>query len=237
MSSNSSVLWKYQLADFTEEQQEEIPRLEFIAEVETWTPQDFAREQMRGLVRRVFLGSKDHSCKQVAFSAAEPETDVASLCDLAGRSLALETSLDVAVVGREQPVLERMWPHPRARRLGSVKSCSVKAAINLWHVPGSARRECTDESATGCSWISFLAELRNEFEYAVIQAPAAGVSSDAALLGQLTDGIVLILEAHRTRKATARKIKETLLGAQCRILGTILSERRFPVPEFVYRRL
>jgi hypothetical protein len=35
----------------------------------------------------------------------------------------------------------------------------------------------------------------------------------------------------------ARKIKETLEGAQVRILGTVLSDRVFPIPEEIYRRL
>lgn len=234
---NSSVQWKYQLAESPEQEEQEIPQMEFVREAKVWTAHDFAREQVRGLVRRVFLGNKLRSCRQVAFSAVEPETDILTLCDLVGRSLALETNADVAIIGREDPGMERMWPHPVTRRPGSVKSWSTHTAINLWHVPGSARRECTGESATGCSWIAFLAELRNEFEYAVIQAPAAGVSSDAALLGQLSDGVVLILAAHRSRKATARTIKETMEAAHCRILGAVLSERKFPVPEFVYRRL
>jgi Mrp family chromosome partitioning ATPase len=104
-------------------------------------------------------------------------------------------------------------------------------------VPEFGVRECGEESGTGRYWLSCLAELRNEFEYAVIHGPAAGISSEAALLGQLADGIILVLEAHSTRKATARKIKETLEGAQSRILGTVLSKRTFPVPERIYRRL
>jgi Mrp family chromosome partitioning ATPase len=71
----------------------------------------------------------------------------------------------------------------------------------------------------------------------VIHGPAAGLSSEAALLGQLADGIILVLDAHSTRRATALKIKETLQGASSKILGTVLSERAFPVPEGIYRRL
>jgi len=57
-------------------------------------------------------------------------------------------------------------------------------------------------------------ELRNEFEYAVIHGAVAGISSEAEVLGRLADGIILVLEAHSTRRATARKIKQTLEGAQ-----------------------
>jgi hypothetical protein len=125
------------------------------------------------------------------------------------------------------------------RHIGSaaIKSWATRTAINLWRVPEFGLRERGEESGTGRYWLACLAELRNEFEYAVIHGPVAGISSEAALLGQLADGIILVLDAHRTRRATARKIKETLEGAQSRILGTVLSDRTFPVPERIYRRL
>jgi hypothetical protein len=125
----------------------------------------------------------------------------------------------------------------RYRGKGAIKSWATQTSINLWRVPEFGPQEFGEESGTGRYWLSCLAELRNEFEYAVIQGPVAGLSSEAALLGQLADGIILVLGAHSTRRATARKIKETLEAAQSRILGTVLSERRFPVPEGIYRRL
>jgi len=104
-------------------------------------------------------------------------------------------------------------------------------------VPASGLRELSREPATSRYWLWALAELRNDFEYAVIHGPEAGASSESALLGQLAEGIILVIEAHNTRKATARKIKETLEDSQSRILGTVLSQRTFPVPEKLYRRL
>jgi Mrp family chromosome partitioning ATPase len=96
---------------------------------------------------------------------------------------------------------------------------------------------CGEESGTGAYWLSCLAELRNEFEYSVIHGPVAGTSSEAAVLGQLADGIIVVLGAHTTRRSTARKILETLDSTQARILGTVLSERKFPIPGWIYRRL
>jgi Mrp family chromosome partitioning ATPase len=53
----------------------------------------------------------------------------------------------------------------------------------------------------------------------------------------LADGIILVLDAHSTRRVTARKIKESLESGRSRILGTVLSGRTFPVPDCLYRRL
>src|SRR5258708_13697834 len=56
-------------------------------------------------------------------------------------------------------------------------------------------------------------------------------------MGQLADGVILVLSAQRTRRVTARNVKEGLERAEARILGTVLSDRDFPIPERIYRRL
>jgi hypothetical protein len=150
--------------------------------------------------------------------------------------LSMETRSDIAVVDRD--ALQAELGHARSRYVGStIKSWSVQTAINLWQVPGFGRRDCGEESGTGRYWASCLTKLRNEFEYSVIQGPAADVSSEFASLGRLADGIILVIEAHSTRKAIARKLKEILETTESRILGTVLSGRRFPVPYGIYRRL
>jgi hypothetical protein len=118
-----------------------------------------------------------------------------------------------------------------------VKSRSTHIASNLWRVWGVGSLEGEEEFRSARYWLSGLAELRSEFEYAVIHGPPAGISSEAALLGQLADGIVLVLGAHSTRRVTARRIKETLEAAEVTILGTVLSERTFPIPAGIYHRL
>jgi hypothetical protein len=237
MSANAEVLRGSELtgSELTGSRVRESAPVEVFRETEAWNPEDFAREQIRSLVRRVFFASGGPPITQVVFSAAEPHTDVSSICDQVGQALALETSAHIAVVGREADEGER-GDRRCAGRI-AIKSWSRQTAANLWRVPGFGLREWGEDSGTGRYWVSCLAELRNEFEYAVIHGPVAGISSEAALLGQLTDGIILVLGAQSTRKATARKIKETLEAAQSRILGTVLSERRFPVPERIYHRL
>jgi hypothetical protein len=236
MSANAEVLRRPELIGSTA-QEAEWPRLRVSCDTNDWNPEDFAREQIRGLVRRVFFASGGQPVKQVVFSAAEPNTDVSDICDQVGRALALETPADVAIVGREQQVGQTSHTHSYYGRSAAIKSRTTQAAVNLWRVPGFGLCEFGEESGTGPYWRSRLAELRNEFEYSVIQGPVAGATSESAVLGQLADGIILVLGAHTTRRATAYKIKETLESAQARILGTVLSERTFPVPGWIYRRL
>jgi len=236
MSANADVLRGSELIG-SPAQENTAPEAAVVCEANDWNPEDFGRQQIRGLVQRVFFSSGSRPVKQVVLSAVGSNLDLTNICDQVGQALALETHGHIAIVGRERRGEETVQARSGYVRNASVKSWSTQTAVNLWRVPGFGLRQCAVESGTGPYWLSCLAALRNEFEYAVIHGPAAGISSEAALLGQMADGIILVLGAHSTRKATARKIKQTLEATQSRILGTVLSERRFPVPEQIYRRL
>ena len=108
MNANADVLQRSELIE-SPAQEEEFPRCGVSSETNDWNPEDFAHEQIRGLVRRVFFTNGEEPVKQVVFCAAEPNTDVAGICDQVGRALALETPADVAIVERKQQV-EQMIP-------------------------------------------------------------------------------------------------------------------------------
>jgi Mrp family chromosome partitioning ATPase len=71
----------------------------------------------------------------------------------------------------------------------------------------------------------------------LIDAPGTSVCGDAQLLGQIADAAILVIEANSTRRLTARKAKESLESAGVRLLGTVLCNRLFPIPERLYRIL
>ena len=79
--------------------------------------------------------------------------------------------------------------------------------------------------------------LRPRFDFILIDVPGANVGGDASVLGQLADGAILVIEANSTRKAAAFKAKQSLEGTNVRILGSLLNNRTFPIPERLYRKL
>lgn len=204
---------------------------ESLSDIGEWSAEAFAQEQIKTLVRRVFFGPNGTPVKQVVFSAAGSNLDVADICRQVGHALAFETSSDISIVVRK-----RSEGPGNAPDVSASKNPSTRIERNLWQLAELGPTEGI-ETGAGRYWLSRLAELRSEFEYSVIEGPVAGISSEAALLAELADGIVLVLAAHRTRRASIRKIKDALQTGQSRILGTVLSGRTFPIPEGIYRRL
>jgi Mrp family chromosome partitioning ATPase len=84
---------------------------------------------------------------------------------------------------------------------------------------------------------SRIAELRREFSYVLVYSPQVNQHVGGLLLGQIADGVILILESMVTRRETARTAKENLAAANVKILGAVLNNHTFSIPETLYRRL
>ena len=209
-----------------------------------WTLESFAAEQIRGLVRQVFLPGWPKPCRQVVFSPVDHGSDIAPICMQVGATLAEEGSGVVCVVAacpliREDDAFLNNQPAAISgeKRFGTLRDLSQQLSANLWCMPRSVFVGGNENGLTAAWLRARLAEFRLEFDYTVLQGPAAGAGSEAALLGATCDGLVLVLQANTTRRATAQRVKETLHSANARLLGTVLSERTFPIPSSVYRRL
>jgi Mrp family chromosome partitioning ATPase len=95
-----------------------------------------------------------------------------------------------------------------------------------------------NEAGLSVEWLpGRLRELRLEFDYTILHGPPAALCSDATLLGYLSDGVVLVLEANSTRRAAAQRAVQMLQAANAKLLGSVLSKRTFPIPERIYRNL
>ncbi len=218
------------------------PRTSTGRESIAWDPYRFGEEQIRSLVRQVFLPGWPKPARQVVFCAVE-DGDVAGICLRVGQVLAAQIPGNVALVETHLHSSEENddygAPVPVFRPAGfrPLRDSARRVSSHLWRVP---REMFMGENEAGLSveWLpGRLRELRLEFDYTVLHGPPAALCSDAALLGYLSDGVVLVLEANATRRAAAQRAVQTLQATNTRVLGSVLNRRTFPIPEGIYRRL
>lgn len=199
------------------------------------------------LVQRVFLLSNSESPRMVVFSGAAHGDGCTTICASAAQALAAQTPGSVCVVDANfrRPSLHRRFNLESRTglaealvRSGPVRSFAQQLGSgNIW-VFSSGSIETNSISLLASDRLrSRFADLRSEFDYVLIDVPPVGLYSDAVLLGQLADGVVLVVESNSTRRETARKAKEALEGANVRMLGAVLNKRTFPIPEILYRNL
>ncbi len=69
----------------------------------------------------------------------------------------------------------------------------------------------------------FIASVRKQFDYVLIDAPPIGLVSDPAVLATQGDGVLLVLDAQKTRKTALRESMRSLEAVGANVLGTVMN--------------
>lgn len=68
-----------------------------------------------------------------------------------------------------------------------------------------------------------IEELSKKFDLILFDTPPVLAVTDAQILGNLCDGVILVLKSHQTEKKSLTKAKELLDRAQVNVIGTIIN--------------
>jgi Mrp family chromosome partitioning ATPase len=202
---------------------------------------DAMSEEMVRLVQLVFLSGNGSAPRKVLFCGVDEGCASSSVCARTGRLLAERSARSVCLVDANlhSPRLSDIFGVDTTAQCDSVplpERCA-KVGAHLW-LAGANVLAGGKRAFAGVNELKeAVTRLREEFEYVLIDVAGASPRGDAALLGQVTDATILVIEAHETRRVAARKAKETLDAANVRVLGTVLHNRTFPIPEQLYRKL
>jgi Mrp family chromosome partitioning ATPase len=200
------------------------------------------------LVQRVFLAPGLEARRAVLFAGVERDNGCARICIQAGQTLARLAPQSVCIVDANlrSPVLHEMFDrdnhdglaaavvHPGAGRTFARRL----APDNLWLLPsGSSSVSDPDLLPTAERARACLQELGTQFDYLVVNAPPINLYAESLVLSQFVDGVVLVLEANVTRREIVRNTKTRLEDLNVPLLGIVLNDRTFPIPDALYRLL
>jgi len=206
-----------------------------------------SREEEIKLVHRIFPAGGQRSPQIVLFSAVESDAGCASICVRTAMILAARGDGSVCVVDANlrSPCLHHYFGIDNSRGLAEavleplpIQDFAQKhAEANLWILPGGSAAGQLSFPGVYDRLSSRMTELRGQFKYVVIHSSPLDLDSASILLSSWTDGVVMVVEADTTRRETARRMKQNLDAANVCVLGVVLNNRTFSIPEALYRRL
>ena len=79
--------------------------------------------------------------------------------------------------------------------------------------------------------------LRVSFDNILIDCRSLRTSADVAVLASSVDGVVIVVEAGESRRDQILNAQRTIETAGGNFLGFVMNKRKYPVPEWLYRRL
>jgi Mrp family chromosome partitioning ATPase len=206
------------------------------------------RAESLRLAHRLFLQPRNDSIRAVVFCPADGTDASFEVCARVGATLAGQAVGTVCLVDADTraPRLHRYFGVANAEGGGFATFVSLNDASglhaylhrdsNLWFMPaGLIKRESSPvvsyDQLKGC-----ISKLRAEFDYVLLQSPSVTEQDDAISLGRLSDGVVLVIDEQLTKRTVALKAKEKLVSNHIRMLGAVLNNRSFPIPDAIYRR-
>jgi succinoglycan biosynthesis transport protein ExoP len=205
------------------------------------------RDEIAKLINRVFLIGAE-SPRRVVFMGADAGTGCSRICACAAEVLAATAagrSVCVVDANLRAPSLHEHFGLGNHEGLTEalLQGGAIRKYIN--RLAGDKLGLITSGAPVD-SWQTLLgsqqmqtriSELQREYDYVLMDVPSLSVCSDAVTLAKMSDGVILVVKAHATRREVAQQVVRELKSANVSVLGAILNERRFPIPESLYQRL
>jgi Mrp family chromosome partitioning ATPase len=190
----------------------------------------------------------------IAFTSASMGEGVSHVTQLFAIELARHTGRRTLIISAER--MQSLGVEDYLRMPGNCHPTNIE---NVWMLPskntgGRNDSEVDEDTGPEQPQRSFLMRVSKEgeqidtgldsvdalrvaFDNILIDCRSLRVSSEAAVLSSCVDGVAVVVEAGQTRRDEILNAQRTIENAGGKFLGFVLNKRRYPVPEWLYRRL
>lgn len=200
------------------------------------SPRSAVSEAYRTLRTNIQFGASDRDVKTIMVTSAGPgegkSTTIANLAiafaQAGHKSLLIDADL-------RWPVQHKVFGLDQRRGLSAVlvdkvevaeAIQSVAAVPGLQVLPSGPLPPNPAEILGSKQWRGLLHELRESFDYVLIDAPPVIAVADASILAPQTDGVLLVLDAGSVPRQAAQVAKDQLDKVSARFLGAVLNNVR-----------
>ncbi|MFE4036151.1 CpsD/CapB family tyrosine-protein kinase [Priestia sp. YIM B13489] len=106
------------------------------------------------------------------------------------------------------------------------KAVKTTRQENLWILTSGPIPPNPSELLGSSSMNALLEKAKNEYDLIIFDSSPVLAVTDAQVLSNLTDGVVLVISSGHTQKDSAKKAKELLESAKAKILGVVLNNKK-----------
>ena len=82
-----------------------------------------------------------------------------------------------------------------------------------------------------------LTAVRTKFDHVIIDTPPIVAVTDSGIVGAQADGVLMVIQAGRTQRGIIRRATELLNQSHSKLIGHVLTNIEYHLPEYIYRYL
>lgn len=105
----------------------------------------------------------------------------------------------------------------------------------IWVMRGAALQPANESSARFAEYQSVIGQLRDVFDIVLVDTPTRGQRQMAQRAAKTVDANILVVRAEESRRPTALRLRDDVLGAGGDICGAVFTGRILHLPDAIYR--
>ncbi len=195
------------------------------------------------IVQALFASSGSESSRVVVVVSAFPGEGSSTVARHVAKLLARDAATVLVDANLRAPTQHTAFGFPRERGLTELLSRSARTADVVKPVSSTGLALVTSGDAESATTLPVSAvardiveSLRRDFRWVVVDAPAITALAEGGAWFGLASGVILVVQASRTRWEAAEHAVRIIQESGGRVLGAVLNRRKFYLPEFIYRR-
>jgi protein-tyrosine kinase len=210
----------------------------------------FVEEQYHKLRRHLLPNSKRAAVKVVMVAATDHGEGGTTTAAILAATLARSVNSKILLIDANlrTPALEELFEQGQGSELVGLSDRVLSEApldqtiyqtdiANLFFMP-CGREVSSPSYVFDREPISaMLSILRERFDFVIFDGSPLRDYSDSSFLAEKMDGVILVVEAERTKSDVLRKIRKDLESTGVNILGVVLNKKRNYIPPYIERFL
>ncbi len=194
-------------------------------------PDSVASEDYRSLRTSLIYALVDKPPKVIVLTSAGPREGKSTTCANLGVVLAQANKRTLILdCDLRKPVVHKIFGVNNLRGITSVLAgerqlpeVSREIQVGLEVVSAGPSPPNPTELLSSQRFSELLAGVREEYDYVLVDAPPVELVSDPAILAFQSDGVLLVVDAQKTRKGAVRTSIRALEDVGARVLGTVMN--------------
>jgi len=208
----------------------------------------YVEEQYHKLRRHLLPNSKRAAVKVVMVAATDHGEGGTTTAAILAATLARSVNSKILLVDANlrTPALEEVFCQGNGSDLIGLSDKIFSEApldqtiyqtdiVNLFFMP-CGRTISSPSYVFDCEPIAeMLSVLRERYDFVIFDGSPLRDYSDSSFLAEKMDGVILVVEAERTKSEVLRKIRKDLESTGVNILGVVLNKKRNYIPAYIER--
>jgi polysaccharide biosynthesis transport protein len=207
-------------------------------------PKSLAAECCRSIRTNILFMSPDHPPHTIVVTSPSPQEGkttttinlAVTMAEAGGKVLVIDTDM-------RRPRLHRSFGVPNQTGISTVivGESTLDEVIKRTEVPNLDILTCgpippnPSELLHAAKFAQIIRECAKRYDRVILDSPPTSAVTDPAVLGNLCDGVILVVKGGQTKRESAALARRQLHSAKAKILGVIVNEIDFSNPSYGYQ--